>query len=89
MNKITVALSILAISVITGCSDENTKLKGQFLAGCVQSGVSKSICVCTFDKLEGKYSQTELKAISTERTTLPSSFVKDLAVAARTCQAEH
>jgi hypothetical protein len=43
-------------------SGENSHAGGVFLSGYVQSGVSKAICQCTFQKLEGKYSSAELRS---------------------------
>lgn len=59
--KTSVALALsLSLLVITGCSDENSKLKGQFLASCVGSGSSESYCACALEKLEVQYSPDEL-----------------------------
>ena len=54
-----IALS-LSLLVLAGCSDGNSKFKGQFLAGCVGSGASESYCSCAFEKLEVQYSPDEL-----------------------------
>lgn len=88
MRKTVATLFFLTFVIVSGCSDENTKIKGQFVEGCVQSGVSKSICTCTFGKLENKYSLAGLQVMNTPGKALPEGFVKDLATAARTCQAE-
>lgn len=56
---------LLCLLALAACSDENSKLRGQFIAGCIQSGAPKSICACTFKKLEEKYSPSELKALNT------------------------
>lgn len=59
--KTSMALALsLSMLVLAGCSDENSKLKGQFLAGCVDSGSSESYCACALEKLEVQYSPDEL-----------------------------
>ena len=62
MKQLTISLVLLA--ALAGCSDENSNLRGQFLAGCIQGGAPKYICSCTFEKLEEKYSHAELVALS-------------------------
>ena len=57
--SVAIALS-LSLLVVAGCSDENSKFKGQFLAGCVDSGSSESYCACALEKLEVQYSPDEL-----------------------------
>jgi hypothetical protein len=84
--KINIAV-VLGLLAIAGCSDENSKLRGQFLAGCIQGGVSKAICACTFEKLAGKYSPTELKALSVNANP-PNSFLRDTVGFAQACQAK-
>ena len=58
------SISLVLLAALAGCSDENSNLRGQFLAGCIQGGAPKSICSCTFEKLEKKYSHAELVALS-------------------------
>ena len=59
--KISMALALsLSLLVLAGCSDGNSKFKGQFLAGCMGSGSSESYCACAFEKLEIQYSPDEL-----------------------------
>ena len=56
-------MTFIALAALTGCSDENSQVKGEFLSGCVQGGASKSLCSCIFGKLEQKYSPAEMKAM--------------------------
>lgn len=72
--------------VLAGCSDEGSKERGQFISGCVQSGVSKSICICTWDKIEEKYTPKELKKINTPGKAPPEGFMRDVVTAAQHCQ---
>lgn len=80
--------ALLCLLALVACSDENSKLRGQFIAGCIQSGAPKSICACTFKKLEEQYSPAELQKINTPYKAPPESFVKDTMRAALACQAE-
>lgn len=72
---------------MTGCSDENKEIRGNFLAGCVQGGASKSLCSCSFEKIEQKYTPAELKQINS-RSTPPESFIKDVMQSALACRNE-
>jgi hypothetical protein len=83
-----VALTLLCALSLAACSDENSKLRGQFIAGCIQGGAPKSICACTFQKLEEKYSPAELRKLNTPYRAPPESFVKDTMQAALACQRE-
>ena len=69
MKQLTV--SLLLLSVLAGCSGENSKARGQFIAGCINGGAEKSVCACTFEKLEEKYTPAELDALS-DTTQVPS-----------------
>lgn len=80
---IAVTLSILALA---GCSDKNANLRGQFIAGCSQGGVSKSGCACTFDKLEEKYSPAELKAMNDPGKPVPDQVMNDVMGFAMICR---
>lgn len=73
---------------LAGCSDENKEIRGEFLAGCVQRGVSKSICSCSFEKLEEKYSPAELKKINSHMGAPPQQFMKDVMESAMACRKE-
>lgn len=79
---------LLMTTLVAGCSDENSKVRGQFLAGCIQGGAPKAICTCTFEKLEAIYSPAELKALNKPYATPPEHFLKALMASAQACQAE-
>lgn len=78
----------LSLAFIAGCSDANKEVRGQFLAGCVQGGVSKSICSCAFEKLEEKYTPDELKKLSRPMATPTESFMRDVMQSAVACRNE-
>lgn len=86
--KIKVILLLLVSSIIYGCSDENKVVRGEFLAGCVQGGAPKSICSCTFEKLEEKYTPDELKQLSRSMAMPPQKFLKDVMNYAMACRDE-
>lgn len=80
--------AVLLATLVSGCSDENSKVRGQFLAGCIQGGAPKAICACTFEKLEAIYSPAELKALNKPYAAPPESFLKAVMASARACQAD-
>lgn len=69
MKQLTVIL--LLLTALAGCSDENSKARGQFIAGCMHGGAEKSVCACAFEKLEEKYTPAELDALS-DTSQIPS-----------------
>jgi len=79
-------LALLAsLLLITACSDENSKIRGEFIAGCMNGGSSKAECACTFEKLETKYSPAELRGIN-RLAAPPESFLKEAILAAKICR---
>lgn len=81
--------TILTITIIVfaaGCSDPNKEVRGQFLSGCVQGGVSKSVCFCTFQKLEEKYTPDEMKRLQQSTGSPPVSFLRDVMSSAVACR---
>lgn len=55
-----VGLAVCLIMGLAGCSDENSKFKGEFLSGCMQGGASKALCGCMYDKLISKYTPEQM-----------------------------
>lgn len=81
-------LALLAsLALITACSDENSKIRGEFIAGCMNGGSSKAVCACTFEKLETKYSPAELRKINS-LSAPPESFLREVFQAAQACRTE-
>ncbi|MDH0894866.1 MULTISPECIES: hypothetical protein [unclassified Pseudomonas] len=83
-------LAVLVISLpfaIAACSDENSKVRGEFLAGCVQGGASKGLCSCVFEKLEDSYTTAELQKLN-KTYPPPQRFVEDSIKFALECRAE-
>lgn len=81
-------LAALIISLplsITACSDENSKVRGEFLAGCVQGGASKALCSCIFEKLEDTYTTAELQKLN-KTYPPPQRFVEDTITFALECR---
>ena len=79
-------LALLAsLALITACSDENSKIRGEFIAGCLNGGSSKAVCTCTFEKLETKYSPSELRGIN-RLAVPPESFLREAFQSAKTCR---
>jgi len=80
---------LLMAALMSGCSDENSKVRGQFLAGCIQGGAPKAICACTFKKLEASYSPAQLRTFNNPNSAPPEAFLMTVVIAAKACQAEH
>lgn len=79
-------LALLApLALITACSDENSKIRGEFITGCMNGGSSKAVCSCTFEKLETKYSPTELQGIN-RLAAPPESFLREAFQSAQACR---
>lgn len=68
--------ALLILTAIAGCSDENSEIRGQFISGCAQGGAPKSICACTFEKLEEKYTHQELNELSDPYKKPPDGVMK-------------
>lgn len=83
-----IVLTLFAIAALAGCSDENSKVRGEFMAGCIKGGAGKSICACTFEKLEKVYSPEQLKALNSSYKAPPEGFIKDTLRFAMTCRTE-
>lgn len=58
------AMSVMVIG-LTGCSDSDP-IRGQFVAGCMHAGATKSDCHCIYNKLKEKYGHDELNRLSME-----------------------
>lgn len=79
-------LTLLApLVLIAACSDENSKIRGEFIAGCISGGTSKAVCTCTFEKLEAKYSPLELREIN-RLAAPPESFLREAFQSAQACR---
>lgn len=72
----------------SGCSDESSSPKEEFLSGCMSNGVAKSVCECTFNKLERQYTLEGLTQESERaaRTGPSPQFIQNIARAAQACQ---
>jgi hypothetical protein len=85
MLKNILIISLLTVSLFACTNDESSKIKGDFLAGCVSSGASKSVCKCIYSKLQEKYTDEELIRINSSRS-LTEDFVNDSVNAAQECR---
>lgn len=73
--------------LLGACGDENSKLRGEFVSGCVQGGSRKSACECLFAKLEEHYSPKELRALNQTRTP-PQEFKQVVANGVMSCRTQ-
>jgi hypothetical protein len=65
--------------VMTGCSDPQSKFRGEFLAGCIKSSGNKNLCKCQLEKLESQHGD-QLATIA------PSQLLQLVANAALECR---
>ncbi len=72
------------VFLLAGCSDDNAKLKGEFIRGCLSGGADKAVCSCIYEKLEDKYGQEELLRINA-LSQAPAPFLEDGAQFAMQC----
>jgi hypothetical protein len=71
---------------LTACSSESTKLKGEFLAGCIQSGGNKEICLCVFEDLQEKYGFESTKELEMVVIKSPDFYMQDMGNSALMCR---
>ena len=76
------------LTSLAACSDSKaTKIKGDFLAGCVQSGASKAICFCVYEKIEKKYTTQDLLELeNTQNTAVKKEFMAHAIESTRLCR---
>ncbi len=64
---------MLFMCAITACSNsETSKMRKEFVSGCLQNGASRSICSCIFDEVENNYSAEQLKQMNAG--SIPAGF---------------
>jgi hypothetical protein len=83
--KYKLLLSILVVA-LTACSDAKTKLKGEFLAGCIQSGGDKSTCSCVFEDLQEKYNFNSSEELEKIVYLDPKSYMEDMGNSVAICR---
>lgn len=83
--KAPIALGAL-MTLLQGCSDENSRIKGEFISGCIQTGGVKSVCSCVYDKFTDKYEATELERLSSPTTMPTDPVLQHLTNAALACR---
>ena len=88
MNVVFKACLVLGMTVLASCSSEESKARGEYLAGCIQSGTDKAACDCTYDKMLKFYSFKELKAMSQSSRRIPPEFMDNAVKAVLICKKE-
>lgn len=79
---------VLGMTVLASCSSEESKARGEYLAGCIQSGTDKAACDCTYDKLLQIYPFQQLKAMSQSSRKIPPDFMDNAVKAVLICKKE-
>lgn len=74
---IAVAGSAAIALLISGCfgTNEDAKVRGEFLKGCMSSGLQKEDCSCAYDKLESTYGKERLQAFERHPENMPGDFM--------------
>lgn len=88
MNAFLKAWFVLGMTALAACSSEESKARGEYLAGCVQSGTDKAACDCTYDKMLKFYTFKELKAMSQSSRKIPPDFMDNAVKAVLICKKE-
>lgn len=73
-----VAASTAALTLLlSGCfgANEDAKVRGEFLKGCMSSGLQKEDCSCAYDKLESTYGKERLQAFERHPENVPGDFM--------------
>jgi hypothetical protein len=56
MNKLLLSLLLFTTLLASGCGDNKIReMRGAFIEGCKNGGLSKDICKCIFSKYEATY----------------------------------
>lgn len=88
LNAVLKACLVLGITALAACSSEESKARGEYLAGCIQSGTDKAACDCTYDKMLKFYTFKELKAMSHSSRKIPPDFMDNVVRAVLICKKE-
>lgn len=64
MRPLVLLLLFTSLFILAGCADKNSKIRGEFLSGCLQGGTSKSVCKCVFGKLKETYTDEEFTQLA-------------------------
>ncbi len=83
-----IACFVVCALALVACSSEESKARGEYLAGCMQSGTGKAACDCTYDQLLKIYPFQQLKAMSKSPGRIPPDFFDKASQAVMTCQKE-
>lgn len=69
-------LSLLTAVLLSGCfgSNEDAKIRGQFVKGCLSSGLDDDTCKCAFDKMEEHYGMEKLRQLDKRPYDIPEDF---------------
>lgn len=76
------------IASLSGCGDEQSRMRGEFVSGCIHSGASKSACACIFDTITEKHTPNTLMKLMHPDTSPTDPLVQDFKAAALSCRGE-
>lgn len=87
MKPVSLLLLLLAVS-LSGCGDEQSRMKGEFISGCIHSGAKKSVCSCIFDTITEKHAPSTLVRLMHPATPASDPLVQDFKAAALSCRGD-
>jgi hypothetical protein len=69
-------LSLMTALLLSGCfgSNEDAKIRGEFIKGCLTSGLDDDTCKCAFDKMEEHYGMEKLRQLNKRPYDIPEDF---------------
>lgn len=79
---------VVCALALVACSSEESKARGDYLAGCIQSGTDKAACDCTYDQLVKIYPFQQLKSMSKSSGRIPPDFSDKVSQAVMICKKE-
>ncbi len=80
MNK-NYLLILIPCTLLFACSSP----KDEFIDGCTSEGAPKSICSCTYEKLEAEFGQEYLERVNNFQEPISEMFLQTMVRAGRQC----
>lgn len=74
----------IVISVVTGCASKSER---DYMRGCVANGAPKELCECSYEKLQGMYSEEAFNKI--EKGYMPADFMDKMVESTKMCVVEN
>jgi hypothetical protein len=88
MKTLTRFLLLLSVTLtLAGCfgTNEAEKARGEFIKGCLDAGMNKDQCSCSYDKLEATYGKERMVSFEKHPESVPDRLTFDTMNAMRVC----